>query len=160
MILDNLALIRLIFSALWGDDDSEEEEEYFEEDYEESFIDDDERVGDGQGSDMDVAPLPLPLPLFAGIEEGDENDEVTEVDPPPVARQRNRQAPIVISSDEEGEEDYADADVQGDYGRSWEEEEGDYHDARSGSEGHVEHEYWSDDDPYDDDHNCGFYGYL
>lgn len=151
-ILDGLALICLTVSTLWEDDDSEEEEEYFEEDYEESFIDDDERVAGGPGSDVDVAPLPL-----FDREEGD--DDVTEVDPPPVVRQRSRQATIIISSDEEDGDDYVDADAHGGYGRSWDEEdEGDYHDACSGSEGHVEHEYWSDGDPNDDD--LGFYGYL
>lgn len=155
IILDVPALTRLITSALWGDDDSEEEGSHFEEDYEESFIDDGERVGDGPGSDMDVAPLPL-----FERDEDDGDDEVTEVEPPPVAYQRSRQAPIVISSDEEDEEEYADADGHRGDGRIWDEDEGDYHDAHSGSDDHVEHAYWSDDDPHDDDHSCGFYGYL
>jgi hypothetical protein len=155
-IFDAQVLIRSTVSALWGDDDSEEEGELFEEDYEESFIDDDGEAVDGPGSGMDV----VPLPLSERDGEEDDNEEVTEISSPAVARQRNRQAPIVISSDEEEEDEYADADAHGDYGRSWDEEEGDFHDARSGSEGRVEHEYWSDDDPYDDDHRYGFYGYL
>jgi len=140
--------------ALWADDESEDE--YFEEDYEESFIDDDEGAGGGPGSDMDVALL---LPLVR-----DDDDDVTEVDPPPVARQRNRQAPIIISSDEEDDGHYADADAHGGYGRSWDDEgdeDVDFHDARSGSEGHVENHYWSGDElSYNDDHEEGFYGYI
>jgi len=132
---------------LWGDDDSvsDEGEEYFQEGYEESFIDDDERAGNGSESDID----PLPLPAFLDIEE---DEAAIEVDPPVVMRQRNRLLPIVISSDEE-DDDYTDAGTPGDYGRSWneeEDEEGDYHDARSDSEDHGD----------DDDNVGGFYGYL
>jgi hypothetical protein len=151
-------LIRFISSALWAEDESEDE--YFEEDYEESFIDDAEEAGGGPGSDMNVAPL---LP-FVRDDDEDDDDDVTEVDPPPVARQRNRQAPIVISSDEEDEDDYADADARGGYGRSWDDEgdeEVDFHDARSGSEGHVENHYWSGDElSHNDEHDDSFYGYI
>ena len=102
---DAQTLIHSIVSGLWGYDDSEEEEILFEEDYEESFIDDDIEVGDGPGSDVDVAPLPL----FERDEEDEE--EVTEIDSPLVAQQRNRQAPIVISSDEEDDGEFADAEA-------------------------------------------------
>ena len=150
---DASGLIHLTLSMVT---DSDEEDEYFEEDYEDSFIDDDGEVGDrpSPGSDLDVAPLPF----FVGDDEDDGDEEVAEVDSSLVGA-RNRQAPIVISSDEEGD-DYADADVHVDYGRSWDgEDEGDYHDARSGSEDHVEPEFWSDDDPCDNP-SCDFYGYL
>lgn len=156
-ISDASAPIYLVASALWGDDDSEEEE-YFEEDYEGSFIDDAEEVVHGPGSDIDV--VPLAVPLFEMDDENEEDEEVTEVEPLPVVRQRPRQAPIVISSDEEG--DYADADAYGDFIRSRDEddEDNDFHDAHSDSDGHVEGVYWSDGDGDPDDGDRGFYGYL
>ena len=151
------ALIPLIFSPLWGDDDDSdsEGEEYFLEGYEESFIDDDEGVGDGPGSDNGAL---IPPPYH---EDAEEDEEVAEIGSPAVVRQRNRQAAIVISSDEEDDE-YTDADAHGDYGQFWSEEgdeEGDYHDAHSGSDNRGENDYLSDEEPYDDSGHS-FYGYL
>ena len=156
-------LIPVTSSHLWGDDDdsdSDEEDVYFQEDYEESFIDDDGEVGDGPGSDID----PAPPPVLHGDDE--DNVDVIEVDSPAVVRQRNHQAPIVISSDEE--DDYTDADTHEDYGRPWGEEEDedvDFHDARSDSQDRGVNVYWSDGAHYDDDDDedgdhRGFYGYL
>jgi len=147
-----LVLIPLVPSRLWGiDDDSEsdEGEEHFQEGYEESFIDDDE----GAGDDLGLHIGPLTPPSDNGDEE-DEEEEVVELDSTAVVRQRNGQAPIVISSDEEDEE-YTDADTHGDYGQFWSEgvDEGGYHDARSDSDNHGEMDYGSDD-------GYSFYGYL
>jgi len=157
-IFDASALTHLISSDLWGDDidsDSDDEEVYFQEGYEESFIDDDEGVGGGPGSDNN-API---LPDFR--EDDEEEDDAIELDSPAVAYQRNHQAPIVVTSDEE-DDDYTDADAHGDHGRSWneEDEEGDYHDARSGSDSRGNDGYWSDDEPHDDGGDLSFYGYL
>ena len=153
-----LALTPVISSHLWGDDDdsdSDEGEEYFQEGYEESFIDDNEGAGDGPRSD-DGALTPTPY-----HEDEGEGEEVIEIDSPAVVRQRNRQAPIVISSDEE-DGDYTDADAHGDYGQFWNEEEdedGDFHDARSDSDNRGDNDYLSDEEPYEDDGHS-FYGYL
>ena len=154
--LDTSALIHPISSGLWGDTDSDSDEglEYSQEGYEESFIDDDEGVHDGPGSDID----PIPLPIFHG-----DDEEVTEVDLLAVPRQRGRQGPIVISSDEEDDGNYTDANTHGDYIRSWNEEEDedvDYHDARSDSVGHGYHDYGSDGELDDDGSDNDFYGYL
>ena len=124
--------------------------EYSQEGYEESFIDD-----DGPGSDID----PIPLPPFLGNHE-EVHDEVVEVDSLAVPRQRNRQAPIVISSDEEDDGNYTDADTHGGYVRSWHEEEDegvDYHDARSDSIDHGYNDSGTDGEPYDDGSDNGFY---
>jgi len=143
---------------LWGDDaDSDsDEEEHFQEVYEESFIDDDEEVGGGPGSDIDPAILPPSL----DDDEEDEDDEAIEAGFPAVAHQRIRHVPIVISSDEEDDGDYTDADTHGANGRSWNgegEEDGGYHDVRSDSDDRGDNGYWSDEGPHDDG---SFYGYL
>jgi len=152
LILSTLALIPLVSSRLWAiddDSDSDEGEEHFQEGYEESFIDDDEGVGDGP----ELYTGPLTPPSYHG-DEGDD-EEVVEIASPAVERQRARQAPIVISSDDEDDE-YTDADTHGDYGQFWnegEDEEGGYHNARSDSDGHGDVDYASDD-------GHSFYGYL
>ena len=151
-IISTLPLTHIVSSRLWGidgDSDSDEGEEHFQEGYEESFIDDDEGVGD----DPELYTGPLTPPSYHGDEEDEE--EVVEIASPAVARLRNRQAPIVISSDEEDDE-YTDADTHGDYGQVWnggEDEEGGYHDARSDSDDHGDVDYTSDD-------GHSFYGYL
>ena len=150
-ILGTLALIPLVSSRLWGiddDSDSDEGEEYFQEGYEESFIDDDEGVGDGP----ELYTGPISPPSYHGDDEDEE--EVVEIASLAVAHQRTGQAPIVISSDEEDDE-YTDADTHGDYGQFWneEEDEGGYHDPRSDSDGHGDIDYASDD-------GHSFYGYL
>jgi len=122
--------------------------EYSQEGYEESFIDD-----DGPRSDID----PIPLPLFRG------DEEAVEVDSVAAPRQRSRQAPIVISSDEEDDGNYTDANTHGDYVRSWNEEEDediDYHDARSDSVDHGYHDYGTDGELYSEGSDNDFYGYL
>lgn len=140
---------------MWGDNadsGSDEEEEYFQEGYEESFIDDDEEVGNGPELEIDPATLPS--------SRGDDDEEGNggiDVDPLAVMLQRNHQAHIVVSSDED-DGDYTDADTHGDYVRSWnedEDEDGVYHDARSDSDYHGDNNYGSDDDS-----QGSFYGYL
>jgi hypothetical protein len=156
--LNTSALTRLISSGLWGDitdSDSDEEMVYS---HDESFIDDEGVAHDGPGSDIG----PMSLPLFRGDDE-EVHDEVIEADSPAVPRQRNRQVPIIISSDEEDDGNYTDADTQGDHSRSWNEEEDegvDYHDARSDSDDHGYHDYGTDGEPYGGGSDNDFYGYL
>lgn len=157
-IFDASTLVHLISSDLWDDgidSDSDEEEAYSQEGYEESFIDDDLGVGDGPGPG-DHAPI---LPDFFEEDEEDDDDAI-ELDSPAVAYQRNHQAPIVVTSDEEDNDDYADADAHGDYGRFWneEDEDGDYHDARSDSDDRGNDGYWSDEGPHVDD--VDIYAYM
>lgn len=156
--LDTSALIYLISSGLWGDDtesDSDGESGYSQEDYDNSFIDDDIGLHVDPGSDID----PITLPPFRG-----DDDEVIEVGALAAPRQRIRQATIVISSDEEDDGNYTDADTHGGHSQSWNEEEDegvDYHDARSDSDDRDGYnDYGTDGEPYGGGSDNDFYGYL
>lgn len=91
--------------------------------------------------------------LPSSRDDEDEANEVIEVNSPAVM-------PIVISSDEEDDGDYTDADTHGGNDPSWngeEDEDGGYHDARSDSDDRGDNGYWSDEGPHGDG---SFYGYL
>jgi len=142
--------------GLWGDDtdsDSDGESGYSQEGYDNSFIDDGIGLHVDPESDID----PIILPTFRG-----DDDEVVEVDALAAPRQRNRLATIVISSDEEDDGNYTDADTHGDHIQPWNEEEDegvDYHDARSDSDDGY-NDYGTDAEPYGGGSDNDFYGFL